>query len=75
MYGGIAEQMLHIDACLPGDQPELRSEAVVADLTDECCFPAQLLQHGQHVAGRAAGIGLKDGVPLGAEAVLREIDQ
>ena len=24
VYGGIAEQMLHIDACLPGDQPELR---------------------------------------------------
>ena len=72
---GVIQEVREVDACLSRDRAELVAEAVLADLADEGGLPADLLQHREHVAGCAAGIRLKEGIPLFAESVLGKIDK
>ena len=64
-----------VDARLLDHLGQLMAERILTHLPDEGTALIQLPQHGQHVAGGAAGIGLKEIVALLAEAVLGEIDQ
>ena len=48
---------------------------IVIHFTHKRTEAPQLFQHRQHIAGRAAGIGLKQRVSLSAQTVVREVDQ
>lgn len=50
-------------------------QKIIAHLADESGLFAQLRQHGQHIAGCSAWIGLKQSVSLSAEPVFSEVDQ
>lgn len=64
-----------VDAGLLDHLGQLLAEAVPAHLPEEGTALVQLPQHGQHIAGGAAGICLKEAVSLLAETVLGEVDQ
>ena len=64
-----------VDAEVLKRLPQQVAEHIAADLADEGGFVSQLLQHGQHVAGRAAGADLKECIALLACAVRRKVDQ
>ena len=51
------------------------AEAVLSHLADEGAGLAKLAEHGQHVGGSAAGIGLKEGAALGAQSALGHVHQ
>ena len=51
------------------------AEQIVPHLTHKGAAFAQFAQHGQHIAGRAAGAGLKEVIPLFAGSVFGKIDQ
>ena len=48
---------------------------VVSHLAHKGAASSKLSQHGQHIAGRSPGTGLKEGIPLGRNPVFRKIDQ
>ena len=48
---------------------------IVIHFTHKRTEAPQLFQHRQHIAGRAAGIGLKQRVSLAAGSVLRKVNQ
>ena len=54
---------------------QLIAEAVLTNLTDEGGFVPQLAQQRQHIAGRAAGVGLQGRISLGAQTVLGQINE
>ena len=59
----------------PNDRTEQIPEHVCPHLPDKKTVPAQLFQHSQHIAGRSARVGLKQGVALSAKATFSEINQ
>ena len=75
VYVGIIPQALQADARFLRDPGQLTAKAVPAHFAHKGTALAQLAQHGQHVAGRAAGVCLKQGVALLRKPVLGEIDQ
>ncbi len=72
---GVKPEGPGVDARLLHHLGQLAAKAVPAHLAHEGAALVQLPQHGQHVAGRAAGVGLKEAVALFTEAVLGEIHQ
>ena len=71
----VIAQAPQVDAGVRRDGGQLPAETVRPHLAEEGAAPPQLLQHGQHVAGRAAGVRLEQGVALPGKAVLGEVDQ
>ena len=74
-YTVIHAQTSRVDSLLGEGIAQQLTKAVIAHLADERRGMPQLAQHGQHIAGRTAGIGFKHQVALTADAVLREVDQ
>ena len=72
---GIVQQRSGVDPGLLRDGAELMAVDVISHFADKSGLPAQLLQHGQYVAGSAAGVGLPEGIALLAEPGLGEVDQ
>ena len=71
----VLQQEVHADAGSLRRYAELLAEHVLAHLTHKGGVLTQLLQHGQHIAGCAAGVGLQKGVALTADAVFRKVHQ
>ena len=71
----IGDKGVRTDTGLVKRLPELSAEHIVADLADEGAFPAELCEHGEDIAGCAAGICLKERVPLGGVPAQCEVDQ
>ena len=71
----IHNQVGGVDSHLFQNGLQLQPEDVLPHLSDEGRGMAELIQHGQHVAGRAAGIRLKHGISLRAHSVVRKINQ
>ena len=65
----------HVDALTARAGLEHTAEHVIADLAQEGCLFSRLGQHGEHIAGRSAGICLKKGVSLITQSILHKIDQ
>ena len=51
------------------------AEQIVPHLAHKGAAFAQFAQHGQHIAGRAAGAGLKQGIALARFSVFRKVYQ
>ncbi len=75
MHAFIPQKALSFDAALGDGICQQVPEGVLPHLADKGGLVAQVLEHGQHVAGRSAGIHLQEKIPLGAETGLGEIDQ
>ena len=71
----VPDQAAGADARLPDHRLQHVPEHVPAHLAHEQAAAAQLLQHGENVAGGPAGVGLEQGVALPAEAVFRKVHQ
>ena len=71
----VPDQAAGADARLPDHIDQHIAEHIRPHLAQEEAAAVQLLEHGQDVAGRAAGVGLEEGVPLGAQAVFREVHE
>ena len=75
MNDGIGDKAAHVDPNGAQRVLQLAAKLVAAHLADKGCAFAEFCKHGQHVAGRSAGVRLKKGIALGAGPVFGEIDQ
>jgi hypothetical protein len=57
------------------DIAKLTPVDIFSDLADEGGFMPEVLQHGKHVARRAAGVGFPKGIALRADAAFGKVDQ
>ena len=71
----VHHQRVGVDSGIGNDLFQELAEHIVANLANESTGFAQLAEHSQHIAGRAAGAGLKEVIPLCAGPVLGKIDQ
>ena len=75
MHHRVAPQAAGVDADFGQRIGQLVAETVLPDFAEKGSLVAQLGQQGQHVAGRAAGVGFQQGIALRAQAVLGKVDQ
>ena len=71
----VPEEAAAVDAGIPQGLGQHIAESVPAHLAHEGTLFAQLAEHGQHVGGGAAGVGLKEGIALGTGAGLGKVHQ
>ena len=77
--GGVG-RLIHHQALIPHMNraqgvPQHVPEQIPAHLADERGLLAQFGQHGQHIAGRAARIGLEQRIALRAQSVLGKVNE
>ena len=72
---GVHYQAIHRDACLQAHLAQKMAKLVIPHLAEKRRPLAQLGQHGQHITGRAAGVGLIKGIALGTGTVAGEVHQ
>ena len=71
----VLAKVIHADAGVLRHLTQLSAEHIFTDFANEGRALCQLLEHGQYVARRAAGVGLQQRIPLLALSVFGEIDQ
>ena len=71
----VHQEVPRVDPCLLHGFLELAAELVLAHLADKGSPAAKFGEHGEHITGRAPGIGLQQRISLFAKPVFGKVDQ